>query len=177
MTDAATVTSSLFEHVASANEAVRHFRGRLGFETDVSDVWAELQRVESGEADRDDLGFVLIDTRNDASWAQGRVPGATHLPTRRIRDEAAATVAPGTPVVVYCWGPGCNGATRAALEFASLGHPVKEMIGGFEYWVREGFPVESASGRTQAVADPLTNVSTAALPDGGAPNGPISCAC
>ena len=45
---------------------------------------------------------------------------------------------------MYCWGPGCNGATRAALEFARLGHPVKEMLGGFEYWVREGLPLEGA---------------------------------
>jgi rhodanese-related sulfurtransferase len=44
----------------------------------------------------------------------------------------------GTTVVTYCWGPGCNGATRAALAFARLGYPVKEMIGGYEYWVREG---------------------------------------
>ena len=46
------------------------------------------------------------------------------------------------PLVVYCWGPGCNGATKLAHELAALGRPVKEMIGGFEYWAREGHPVE-----------------------------------
>ena len=56
----------------------------------------------------------------------------------------------GTPVVVYCWGPGCNGATRAALEFALLGYPVKEMLGGFEYWVREGFAYDTADGLAQS---------------------------
>jgi rhodanese-related sulfurtransferase len=45
-------------------------------------------------------------------------------------------------VVVYCWGPGCNGAVKAAADLARMGRPVKEMIGGFEYWVREGHPVE-----------------------------------
>ncbi len=59
-------------------------------------------------------------------------------------------------MVTYCWGPGCNGATRAALEFARLGYPVKEMLGGYEYWVREGFPVVSAAGLTRQTADPLT---------------------
>jgi rhodanese-related sulfurtransferase len=60
------------------------------------------------------------------------------------------------PVVVYCWGPGCNGATKAALAFAALGHPVREMIGGFEYWAREGLAVETADGVQRPVIDPLT---------------------
>jgi rhodanese-related sulfurtransferase len=59
-------------------------------------------------------------------------------------------------VVTYCWGPGCNGATRAALALALLGFRVREMIGGFEYWAREGLAVETAAGRRTPVADPLT---------------------
>ena len=45
---------------------------------------------------------------------------------------------------------GCNAATNAAARLAALGRSVKEMLGGFEYWVREGHPVEGAdagSGR------------------------------
>lgn len=153
-------TNPLFEHVASADDAVRHFRGRLSYETDVSDVHAALE----AELHAEDRGFVLIDSRGDAAWAQGHVPGAVHLPTRQIRERAAAVLAPGSPVVVYCWGPACNGGTRAALEFALLGHPVKEMIGGFEYWAREGFAVEGADGLTQPTPDPLVNVVPASGP-------------
>jgi len=47
-------------------------------------------------------------------------------------------------LVVYCWGPACNGATKAAAELAALGRPVKEMLGGFEYWAREGHAVARA---------------------------------
>lgn len=159
---APTVTSPLFEHVASPEAATHHFRARLDYETDVSDVHAALAAA--------DRGFVLIDSRSDAAWAQGHVPGAVHLPTREIRDRAAEVVAPGTPVVVYCWGPGCNGATRAALEFASLGHPVKEMLGGYEYWAREGFEVETPDGLVYPTPDALTNVIPA---DGSV----IACAC
>lgn len=157
-----TVTSPLFDHVASAEDAVRHFGARLEYETDVSDVHAALAAA--------DQGFVLVDSRSDAAWAQGHVPGAVHVPTREIRARAAEVVASGMPVVVYCWGPGCNGATRAALEFALLGHPVKEMLGGFEYWAREGFEVETADGVAHPTPDPLTNVARA--------DGPvIACAC
>jgi hypothetical protein len=53
------------------------------------------------------------------------------------------------------WGPGCNGATRGALAFARLGYQVKEMIGGYEYWVREGFAVQSADGEVTRPPDPM----------------------
>jgi hypothetical protein len=77
--------------------------------------------------------------------------------------------APGTNFVVYCWGPGCNGATRAGLIIAELGYPVKEMIGGFEYWAREGLPVDriakdllgnEVSMDATRPADPLTNITS-----------------
>ena len=44
--------------------------------------------------------------------------------------------------VVYCWGPGCNGATKAAFKLSELGFAVKEMIGGIEYWEKEGYPTD-----------------------------------
>ncbi|MCZ2807036.1 rhodanese-like domain-containing protein [Modestobacter sp. VKM Ac-2983] len=138
-------------------DAAAHFARRLAVETDVSDVHAAL---ESGRP-----GFVLVDTRSAESWAQGHVPGAVHLPGREIAGRAAAELDPGVPVVAYCWGPGCNGATRAALTLAQLGYRVREMIGGFEYWAREGLPVETATGITRPAVDPLT-----------APAG-VSCGC
>jgi rhodanese-related sulfurtransferase len=141
-----------------AEQAVAHFSARLTFETDVSDVHAAL---ESGEP-----GFVLVDSRGDAAWEQGRLPGALHLPGAHIAQRAAELIPAGTPVVTYCWGPGCNGATRAALAFAQLGYPVREMLGGYEYWVREGFPVHTAAGPTSFPIDPLT-----------APADGASCAC
>jgi rhodanese-related sulfurtransferase len=163
---------TLFAHVASAAEAIAHFAGRLAFESDVSDVATTLAAGERG--------FIVVDTRSEASWAQGHVPGAMHLPGRRIADEAPGRIPVGTPVIVYCWGPGCNGATRAALEFARLGYPVKEMLGGFEYWVREGFAYETADGVMQRPIDALTNVAMAGLGGASLPTGSagvISCAC
>ena len=133
---------------ATQTAAIDYFAAKLVHETDVSDVGAALSGAEPG--------FVLVDSRSRAAWDQGHVPGAIHLPTPEIARCAGELLAPGTAVVVYCWGPGCNGATRAALEFAKLGHPVREMIGGFEYWVREGFAYESAAGRHEHAPDPLT---------------------
>ena len=165
----APAASALFQHVATQADAIAHFRGRLGFESDVSDVAAALAEP--------DAGFVLVDTRSDASWAQGHVPGAMHLPGRRIAAEAGDRIPAGTPVVVYCWGPGCNGATRAALEFALLGYPVKEMLGGFEYWVREGFAYDTTEGLAQLPPDALTNVAPAGLTGSAEIDTGSTCAC
>ena len=131
-----------------SQDALAHFAAKLAYETDVSDVHAALAAPEPG--------FVLVDSRSREAWDQGHIPGAIHLPTREIAAHAAALVPAGAAVVTYCWGPGCNGATRAALEFAALGHPVREMIGGFEYWVREGFGYDTADGPREPAPDPLT---------------------
>jgi len=126
---------------------VTHFADKLAFETDPADVHAA---QEDGER------FVLIDSRKDASWTQGRIVGALHMPTAQIAARAADEIPLDMPIVTYCWGPGCNGSTRAALEFAKLGYQVREMIGGFEYWAREGYPVEDDHGRVIRAKDPLT---------------------
>src|ERR1044071_9108837 len=93
-----------------------------------------------------DPGFVVLDSRSTEAWDQGHIPGAVHLPTALIPEQAEQLLDMSVPVVTYCWGPGCNGATRAALALAQLGYQVKEMIGGFEYWVREGFEFQTSEG-------------------------------
>jgi rhodanese-related sulfurtransferase len=150
--------TTIDDRAARQDAAARWFSARLDFEADVSDVHA---LIEEG---RDDV--VLVDARSRESWDQGRVPGALHLPHREIGERAAALVDPDHTVVTYCWGPGCNGATRAALAFSLLGYSAKEMIGGFEYWAREGFAVATDAGTRRRAADPLT-----------APLGSVHCGC
>ncbi|MBG0830443.1 rhodanese-like domain-containing protein [Planomonospora sp. ID67723] len=157
-TTAAAVSAVTAVPAADNAAALAHFTARLAFETDVSDVAADLAAGVPG--------IVVVDSRSRESWDQGHIEGAVHLPTAEIAARAAEAVPAGATVVTYCWGPGCNGATRAALEFARLGHPVKEMLGGFEYWAREGFPVATASGVSRSPVDPLT-----------APVSGVACAC
>ena len=145
------VNSVLRTAPASPAVAAAHFRASLALYTDVSDVAAAL-------ASGDGPGFVLLDSRSAEAWDQGHVPGALHLPTARIVERAADLLDPAAPVVTYCWGPGCDGAARAALALAELGHPVKEMLGGFEYWVREGYAYETPRGLERGAGDPLTTV-------------------
>ncbi|MBW9094007.1 sulfurtransferase [Microbacterium jejuense] len=125
-------------------DALSYFSTKLALETDASDVYAA---QKAGEA------FVLVDVRGDEAWAQGRVQGAVHMPYRDIAERAPREIPAGTPVVVYCWSPGCNAGAKGAVEFAKLGYAVREMIGGYEYWVREGQPTENDEGPLPRVFD------------------------
>lgn len=129
--------------------ALDYFAAKLALETDSSDVYAAQKAGDD---------FVLVDVRGDEAWAQGRISGAVHMPHQQIAARAAAELDPSVPVVVYCWSPGCNAGAKAAVEFAKLGFSVREMIGGYEYWVREGQPTENDEGSLPRVFDPQVMV-------------------
>ncbi len=129
--------------------AADFFAAKLAYQTDPSDLAEARAR---GDAP------LVIDVRSAQGWSQGRIPGAVHVPnaqlTQRIRELAPET---DTPIVLYCWGPGCNGSTRGALLLASEGYTqVRELIGGFEYWAREGLAVVTVEGRARRAPDALT---------------------
>ncbi len=119
---------------AAAPDALAHFERLLAFETDCWDVNAALRRG--------DPGFVVLDVRSPELYAAGRVPGAVNLPRGRIVERNLALHPADTLFVVYCSGPHCNGADKAAIKLAQLGRPVKKMIGGIEGWKDEGLGLE-----------------------------------
>jgi len=119
--------------------AVAHFSSLLAFETDCSDVHAAFKAAAPGAPD-----FVLLDVQSPESFARGHVPGAVNLPHARIVEANLTAYPAETVFVVYCAGPHCNGADKAALRLARLGRAVKKMIGGIEGWKDEGFQLESA---------------------------------
>jgi rhodanese-related sulfurtransferase len=120
---------------ADTEDANRFFSNKLRYETDPSDVYTDMK---SGVAD-----FVLADVRSRGAYTKSHAVGAISLPQTDITAETMAGFSKDKLIVVYCWGPGCNGATKAAVKLSALGFSVKEMIGGIEYWEdRERYPVE-----------------------------------
>ncbi|MBP5119739.1 rhodanese-like domain-containing protein [Pseudomonas protegens] len=135
--------TSLVRSTAAAPSAVAlmHFCNRLTFETDCSDVHSS---QEAGEVD-----FVLVDVRGPEAFARGHVPGAINLPGRLLTSEHLAGYPRDTLFVVYCAGPHCNGANKAAVKLAALEYSVKEMIGGVTGWIDEGFQLSTGQPRRE----------------------------
>jgi rhodanese-related sulfurtransferase len=115
---------------ASPERALAHFEGLFEFETDCSDVNAALSAGHQG--------FIVLDVRSPQLFAAGHVPHAVNLPHGRINERNLSQYPSDTLFVVYCAGPHCNGADRAAIRLARLGRPVKKMIGGATGWLDEG---------------------------------------
>ena len=148
MAELASRTNPITEVPAASSErALQHFRALLEYETDCWDVHAA---AAAGAG-----GFVVLDVRSPELFAAGHVPGATNLPHRRINQRNLAGHPGDTLFVVYCAGPHCNGADRAAVRLAGLGRPVKKMIGGVTGWLDEGFALErEALGAPPSSATP-----------------------
>lgn len=122
---------------APSEDAEAHFARKLSYETDCWDVHHAMQ---TGTA-----RFVLLDVRSHALYERGHVPGAVSLPHGKIIGPKMREWPAGTLFVVYCAGPHCNGADKAAWKLSRLGRPVKVMIGGVTGWLDEGFALEQGT--------------------------------
>ncbi len=116
---------------ASSEEALQHFQNKLRFEADCWDTHASMK---SGKQE-----FVLIDVRAPSLYIESHVPGAINIPHGKMIARNMAKWPMDTLFVVYCAGPHCNGADKAAVRLAGIGRPVKIMIGGITGWADEGF--------------------------------------
>ncbi len=90
--------------------------------------------------------FTVVDVRDRKAYAAGHIPGAINLPVGEYNFDGNDTNFPGLRTdgfnYVYCYALLCDLSQRAAIKFASLGYPVKEMKGGFQSWKDHGYPVE-----------------------------------
>jgi rhodanese-related sulfurtransferase len=117
-----------------AQIANEFFATKLACETDCSDVYADI-KAES-------QNYLLLDVRSKEAYEKSHAVTAISMPHSEISRESFSKYEKDTLFVVYCWGPGCNGASKAGLKISALGFAVKEMIGGIHYWEDfERYPV------------------------------------
>ena len=116
---------------ASSEEAMKHYSSLLAHETDCWDVNHAISN------DRKD--FILLDVRGEESFEKGHLIESVNLPNWKVKEKNLTSYPEDTLFVVYCAGPHCNGADKAALHLAKMGRPVKKMIGGVTGWLDEGF--------------------------------------
>jgi rhodanese-related sulfurtransferase len=116
-----------------SSEALAHYRDKLEFETDAWDL---------NEMLREGKGVVVIDARSEAAFAQEHIPQAVNLPHRKMNADTTSKLDRTALYVTYCDGIGCNASTKGALKLTELGFRVKELIGGIEWWKRDGYPTK-----------------------------------
>lgn len=122
------------------DEQLKHYENKLAYETDSWDLKVAL---ESGE------NVIVVDARSAEAYQQEHIPGAINIPHRTMSDESTSNLDRTALVVTYCDGIGCNASTKGALNMARLGFRVKELIGGLDWWKRDGHSTASGSATKQ----------------------------
>ena len=120
-------------------DQLNHYRQKLAFETDSWDVYEALNRNEP---------VVVVDGRSAEAYAREHIPGAVNLPHREISAETTAHLDKSKLYVCYCDGIGCNASTKTALKLLTLGFQVRELMGGLDWWKRDGY---ATAGETAQV--------------------------
>jgi rhodanese-related sulfurtransferase len=110
---------------------------KLRFHTDSWDLSVDLK---SGRSE-----IVVIDARSRDAYAVGHILGSISFPHREMNVESTAKLDRGKVYVVYCDGIGCNASTKGAYKLAQLGFRAKELLGGLDWWRRDGHPVASST--------------------------------
>jgi len=115
------------------DDPIKYFSDKLEHETD---SWDLKTAIEKGE------NIVVVDVRSPQSFQKERIPGAVNVPHRTMTTVSTRSFDRAALYVVYCDGIGCNGSTKGALNMAKLGFRVKELLGGLDWWKRDGYATE-----------------------------------
>jgi rhodanese-related sulfurtransferase len=121
---------------------LQHYQDKLAFEMDPSDLFAALENGEN---------IIPVDARKPFGYQAEHIPGAINIPHREMTEENLSHLDKTALYVTYCDGIGCNASTKGAFNLTALGFKVKELIGGIEWWKKDGYATEG----TKSLGDGL----------------------
>ena len=111
-------------------DQMNFYQRKLEYEMDSADLYEALENNEQ---------IVVIDGRSALAYAEEHIPGAVSLPHREISYNTTESLDKSKLYVCYCDGIGCNASTKTALKLLTLGFQVRELIGGLDWWKRDGY--------------------------------------
>lgn len=114
-------------------EQVRFYDAKLKYEIDSWDLSEKLNGSTK---------VVVIDTRSKEAFDQEHIPEAINIPHRTMDVQSTAKLNKDILYITYCDGIGCNASTKGALNLTKLGFCVKELMGGLDWWKRDGYQTE-----------------------------------
>ncbi len=110
-------------------DQMNFYQRKLEYEMDSADLKEAMENNEQ---------IVVIDGRSAFAYAEEHIPGAVSLPHREISYNTTESFDKSKLYVCYCDGIGCNASTKTALKLLTLGFQVRELIGGLDWWKRDG---------------------------------------
>jgi rhodanese-related sulfurtransferase len=117
----------------NTEEQISYYQQKLLYEIDSSD----LNQLISNEEN-----IIIIDARSKESFEKEHIPGAINIPHRSLLVENTSDLNREALYITYCDGIGCNASTKGALNMVKLGFRAKELIGGIDWWKRDGYKTE-----------------------------------
>ncbi|MEI7524642.1 MAG: rhodanese-like domain-containing protein [Mariniphaga sp.] len=114
------------------------YKAKLEFEID---SWDLFDSINQG------LNIKVIDARSGEAYQLEHIPGSINLPHRTMSVETTQILEKETLYVTYCDGIGCNASTKGAYNLTKLGFKVKELMGGLDWWKRDGYQTEGSKSQ------------------------------
>ena len=109
------------------------YKAKLEYEIDAYDLYESLENKQQ---------IVLIDVRAQENFDAEHIKGAINLHHRTMSAETTAKLNKSILYVTYSDGIGCNASTKGALNLTRLGFKVKELIGGLDWWILDGYETD-----------------------------------
>ena len=110
-------------------QQLKHYQDKLDYEIDAWDLKVALEGKEN---------IVVIDVRSVKAFETEHIPKAVNIPHREMDRATTSFLDKQVCVVTYCDGIGCNASTKCALAMTCLGFKLKELMGGLDWWKRDG---------------------------------------
>lgn len=123
------------------SKQISHYENKLTYEIDSWDLYESINQSQD---------IVVIDARSPEAYAVQHIPGALNFPHRTMTADTIKSLSKDSLYIVYCDGIGCNASTKGALNLSKLGFTVKELMGGLDWWIRDGYATsgaEASAGR------------------------------
>lgn len=125
-------------------DQLTYYQKKLAYEMDSADLFSAL---------REDRNIIVVDGRTTSAFDREHIPSAINLPHREMCTNSTSFLDKSKTYICYCDGIGCNASTKAALKLLTLGCKVKELIGGIDWWKRDGYATEGENAQAGTAVD------------------------
>jgi len=114
------------------------YEAKLNYETDSWDLFEALKIGNN---------VLVVDARSSQAFNIEHIPSSINIPHATMSELTTNHLDKTKTYVTYCDGIGCNASTKGALNLAKLGFKTKELLGGLDWWKRDGYATEGTDGK------------------------------